>query len=298
LEGLVDTVTVLRDGRHVATRPAGELTQDEVVRLMVGRSLGTVDVTARRPAQDAQIALRVEGLGQQGVFENVAFEVREGEILGLAGLVGAGRSEIAQTLFGATPPTSGRVFVYGREIHPDGPRTMLKAGLAYLPEDRDGEGLVTRLGVGTNLTLAVAGRLARLGFLRPRREQEVAARFVADLQIKTASLRQPVASLSGGNRQKVVLGKWLARGPRIFILDEPTHGIDVGTKAQVHQLIADLARNGLAVILISSDLPEVLAISDRILVVADGRITDQMTRAEASQERIMRAASLRRGIAA
>ena len=295
LEGLVDTVTVLRDGRHVATRPASELTQDDVVRLMVGRTLARVgSEMCARPRSTGPPALRVEGLANKGVFEGVSFEVAAGEILGIAGLVGAGRSEIAQTIFGATPPTSGSVFVEGREIRPSDPRKMLAEGVAYLPEDRDGEGLVTRLAVQVNLNLAVTDRLASYGLVRTDREIATARHFVRELQIKVASLAQPVASLSGGNRQKVVIGKWLALDPKVLILDEPTHGIDVGTKAQVHQLIRELAAKGMAVVMISSDLPEVLAMSDRILVVSDGKITDVVARQEATQERIMHAASLRR----
>ena len=173
---------------------------------------------------------------------------------------------------------------------------MLAEGVAYLPEDRDGEGLVTQLAVRINLNLAVADKLASFGLIRTDRESATARSFVDSLRIKVASLAQAVASLSGGNRQKVVIGKWLALGPKVLILDEPTHGIDVGTKVQVHQLIRELAAKGIAVVMISSDLPEVLAMSDRILVVSDGRITDIVAREEATQERIMHAASLRRGV--
>ncbi len=297
LEGLVDTVTVLRDGRRVATLPASELTEDDVVRLMVGRTLAKVDFAARgRLRSTGPPALRVEGLAKKGVFEGVSFEVAAGEILGIAGLVGAGRSEIAQTIFGATPPSSGSVFVAGRQVRPSNPRRMLAKGVAYLPEDRDGEGLVTQLAVRINLNLAISDQLASFGLIRTDRENAIARRFIHDLQIKVASLAQSVASLSGGNRQKVVIGKWLALDPKVLILDEPTHGIDVGTKVQVHQVIRELAAKGVAVVMISSDLPEVLAVSDRILVVSDGRVTDVVARVEATQERIMHAASLRRAV--
>ena len=215
---------------------------------------------------------------------------------GIAGLVGAGRSEIAQTIFGATPPSSGSVFVAGRQVRPSNPRRMLAKGVAYLPEDRDGEGLVTQLAVRINLNLAISDQLASFGLIRTDRENAIARRFIHDLQIKVASLAQSVASLSGGNRQKVVIGKWLALDPKVLILDEPTHGIDVGTKVQVHQVIRELAAKGVAVVIISSDLPEVLAVSDRILVVSDGRVTDVVARVEATQERIMHAASLRRAV--
>ena len=211
----------------------------------------------------------------------------------MAGLVGAGRSEIAQTIFGVTPPTSGRVLLDGEAVRVRSPRQMLELGLAYLPEDRDGEGLIPPLSILRNLVLPMMARLARFGLVAPARERRLADQFAADLQIKAGSLEQAVATLSGGNRQKVVLGKWLATNPSVLILDEPTHGIDVGTKAQVHGIVRALADRGLAVLMISSDLPEVMRMGDRILVVADGRLTASFARGEATQEGIMAAASLR-----
>jgi rhamnose transport system ATP-binding protein len=296
LAGLVDFVTVLRDGRHVATAPAATLDRAAVVRLMVGRSLD--QLYPERPGDARRTPgaelLRVEGLGQEGVFDDISFGLSAGEIVGLAGLVGAGRSEIAQAIFGVTPPTAGRVIVDGRVVAVRDPRQMLGLGVAYLPEDRDGEGLITTLSIVKNLVLPIVDRLAWHGVLRPGREQAETRRFADRLQIKAASLEQAVSALSGGNRQKVVLGKWLAMGPRVLILDEPTHGIDVGTKAQVHQIIERLAADGIAILMISSDLPEVLRMSDRILVIADSRLTGEFGRDEATQEVVMTAATQRR----
>ena len=300
LKGLVDTVTVLRDGTHVATEPAGALDETAVVKLMVGRSLdqlypGDPEGAASdlAPLSCSTERLRVESLGLRGTFDDISFALNAGEIVAMAGLVGAGRSEIAQTIFGLTPPTAGKVFLDGKEVRIISPRQMLDLGVAYLPEDRDGEGLIPRLSILRNLVLPIMGRLARFGVVAPRRERAIAEKYAAELQIKAGSVDQAVATLSGGNRQKVVLAKWLAMNPSVLILDEPTHGIDVGTKAQVHRIARMLADQGLAVLVISSDLPEVLRMGDRVIVIADGRVTGMFSRAEASQEKIMTAASLR-----
>jgi rhamnose transport system ATP-binding protein len=290
LRELVDTVTVLRDGTHILTAPASNLSDAEIVRAMVGRTLGQASRTRFVPP-DAPIRLSVQGLSLTGTFSNVSFEVRAGEIVGIFGLVGAGRTEIAQALFGITPPEQGRLTIDGREVQPRSPRQMLAAGLAYVPEDRERQGLVSSYSVRKNLTVAVLHRLARWGVLRPAREVALALRTVAQLSIRTNGTEAPVASLSGGNRQKVVLGKWLAIGPKVLVLDEPTHGIDVGAKAQVHAIVAELAARGVAVLLISSDLPEVLAISDRILVVAGGRIVARFDHATANEVAVLAAAS-------
>ena len=295
LAGLVDTVTVLRDGHHVATLPAAGLAEAEVVRLMVGRAAGEAISHSRVVGAER---LRVEKLALAGRFDDISFTLRAGEIVGLAGLVGAGRSEIAQTIFGVTRPSAGRLFVNGRPVRIRRPRQMLSLGVAYVPEDRDQEGLITPLSITRNLVLPIQRRLARAGILRPRSERRLARSIVADLQVRAASVDQPVASLSGGNRQKVVLGKWLGTNPSVLILDEPTHGIDVGAKAQVHEIIQRLAGNGMAILMISSDLPELLRLADRILVVADGRISGEFARADVTQEAIMHAAATPRRSAA
>jgi rhamnose transport system ATP-binding protein len=294
LFGFVDRVTVLRDGRHVHTAPIDELDQPGIVRLMVGRSLENL---YRRTVDDVSLGderLRVEGLTLPGAYRDISFSVRAGEVVTLAGLVGAGRTEVAQAIFGIVPAESGRIWIDGQEIDVREPRQMLGLGVAYLPEDRDGQGLVTQFSIADNVTLPIIGRLARRGFLDFGRERALAQRLAADLQVKMSGLDQLVAALSGGNRQKVVLGKWLATEPKVLILDEPTHGIDVGTKAQVHELISDLGRQGLAILVISSDLPEVLAISSRILVISEGFLTAEFVGGTVDQEQVMLAATGRR----
>lgn len=296
IEQMSDEITVLRDGRHVATRPAATLDRAGLVQLMVGRPLETL-FARRDPPPPGEAVLKVEKLALRGTFDDVSFTVRAGEIVGMGGLVGAGRSEIAKTLFGITPPTGGRVWLNGAEVQPRSPRQMLGLGLAYLPEDRDRDGLIVAESVVHNITLPILGRLLRFGMVVDRkRERHLAAEAAATYNVKAASIEQAVASLSGGNRQKVAFAKWLATRPRALILDEPTHGIDVGSKAQVHEMIAHLADHGLAVVLISSDLPELLAMSDRILVVAEGKLVAELARAEATQEKVMMAAS-RQGVA-
>ncbi|MBV9671992.1 MAG: sugar ABC transporter ATP-binding protein, partial [Verrucomicrobia bacterium] len=290
VETIADDVTVLRDGRHVATRPAKEMNRATMVQLMVGRPIDTLFAGREKSIRQKDI-LRVEALGQAGTFVDISFSLSAGEIVGMAGLVGAGRSEIAQTLFGITPPSSGRVFLDGREVVPRSPGQMLKLGLAYLPEDRDGQGLIMPESIVKNITLPIVGRLAHLGVLNRPVERAISTDAVASYKVKATSIEQLVSSLSGGNRQKVAFAKWLATKPRALILDEPTHGIDIGSKAQVHEIIALLADQGLAVLIISSDLPEVLAVSDRILVIAEGRLVAEFSRAEANQEKVMMAAT-------
>ena len=296
LRDLVDTVTILRDGRHVATKAATSLSESEIVRLMVGRSqgelYGTVETSARtRGAPGGSERLSVKGLTLDNEFADVSFCLRAGEIVGMFGLVGAGRTEIARSLFGITPPDSGFVAIDGHEVNVCDPRQMLARGLAYLPEDREGQGLVPSMSVQKNVVVTILDKLALHGILRLRRERIFTLQTIAELGIKTEGTEAAVSSLSGGNRQKVVLGKWLATDPKILILDEPTHGIDIGSKAQVHQLVISLAARGIAILLISSDLPEILRLSDRVLVVANGRITATLDLSEMTEEKILLAAS-------
>ena len=286
---IADVVTVLRDGRHIETKPVAELPQGEIIRLMVGRSLD-----ALFPKEDAEIGdvvLKAEGLTRRGVFSNVSFELRRGEIVGLAGFVGSGRTEVARSIFGIDPLEGGELWIDGRAFRPRSPRAALGRGLAYLPEDRLHQGLVQPMSVGTNVSMAVLPELTPGGILRPRRERALARRFMEQLRIKATSPAQVVRSLSGGNQQKVVLGKWLAAEPKILLLDEPTHGVDVGTKADVHREISHLATQGLTILLISSELPEVLGMSDRILVMREGRLVAELSRAEATPERVIQAAA-------
>ena len=286
---IADTVTVLRDGHHVATRPAAELSQGEVVRMMVGRSLD--QLFPKEEAEIGDVVLRVEGLGRRGVFSDVSFELRRGEIVGLAGFVGAGRSEVARAIFGIDHPDSGEIWIEDRRLRPRSPRAALRRGLAYLPEDRLQQGLVQPMSIAINTSMAVLPEITPGGVLRPRRERALARRFMDELRIKATSPTQAVRGLSGGNQQKVVLSKWLAAEPRILILDEPTHGVDVGTKADVHRTISHLAAQGMTILLISSELPEILGMSDRVLVMREGRLVAELPRAEATQERVIEAAA-------
>jgi rhamnose transport system ATP-binding protein len=289
IDALADVVTVLRDGRHIETRPARELSQGEIIRLMVGRSLDAL--FPKEEAEIGDVVFKANGLTRRGVFADISFELRRGEIVGLAGFVGAGRTEVARSIFGVDPLDGGRLEIEGRPFRPRSPRAALRRGLAYLPEDRLHEGLVQPMSVSDNVSMAVLPELTTAGFLRPRLERALAQRFMEQLSIKATSPAQVVRSLSGGNQQKVVLGKWLAAEPRILILDEPTHGVDVGTKADVHRTISHLAAQGMTILLISSELPEILGMSDRVLVMREGRLVAELSRADATQERIVQAAA-------
>jgi rhamnose transport system ATP-binding protein len=290
VEAIADDITVLRDSRHVATRPAKEVDRAALVQMMVGRPIETLFARRQCIGLGEEI-LRVERLNLAGKFADVSFSLRAGEIVGMAGLVGAGRSEIAQSLFGIRPPSAGRIYLNGRQVVPRDPNQMLRLGLAYLPEDRDGQGLILPESIVNNVTLPIVGRLARMGVLNRVVERQIATQAAATYDVKATSVEQVVSSLSGGNRQKVAFSKWLATKPAALILDEPTHGIDIGSKAQVHRIITQLADSGLAVLLISSDLPELLAVSDRILVIAEGRLVSEISGAEATQESVMTAAT-------
>jgi rhamnose transport system ATP-binding protein len=286
---LADWVTVLRDGCVTTTRPIGQLSQAQMIQQMVGRPLEVLFPKTRSAIGDP--ILKVEGLERRGVFSGISFHVRRGEILGLAGFVGAGRTEVARTIFGIDHLDSGQLWVGGKPFHPRSPRSALSRGIAYLPEDRLHQGLIQTMSVTTNVSLAVLPSLTPGGVLRPQREEKLAARFINQLRIKTPSRSTIVKSLSGGNQQKVVLSKWLAAQPQVLILDEPTHGVDVATKAEVHRIISTLAGHGLAVVLISSELIEILNMSDRILVMREGRLVAEISRAEATEERIIEAAA-------
>jgi rhamnose transport system ATP-binding protein len=289
VSAIADVVTVLRDGRHIATRPAAQLSHGEMVQLMVGRPLEQLFPKAQ--TQVREMALEVRGFTRLGVFSNVEFEVRRGEIVGLAGFVGAGRSEVARSLFGIDPVDRGTVMINARPFRPASPRSALARGLAYLPEDRLGQGLVQIMPVAANISMAILPRLTPGGLLRPRAETNLAQRFMERLRIKAPSPATKVQTLSGGTQQKVVLAKWLATEPRVLILDEPTRGVDVGTKADVHKLVSQLAADGLGILLISSDLAEVLAMSDRIVVMREGRTVAEFSRAEATQQGVIAAAA-------
>jgi rhamnose transport system ATP-binding protein len=286
---LADRITIFRDGAHVITAPAQELTIDTTIQHMVGRQLQTL--FPKEPAPIGEVVLRVEGLTRAGVFHDVSFELRRGEILGLFGLVGAGRTEVVRVLFGVDQADQGQIYLDGRPISPSSPADALRLGIGYVPEDRHRQGLLLPFAIASNITLPILARLSQLGLVNRRQERDLAGQFSSRLQVKAAGLEQTVAALSGGNQQKVVLAKWLATNPRVLILDEPTRGIDIGTKAEVHRLISHLAGEGLAILLISSELPEILGMADRVLVMHEGRITGSFDRSEADQERIMYAAT-------
>jgi rhamnose transport system ATP-binding protein len=270
---LCDRITVMRDGRYIATHVTAETTVDAIVRQMVGRDIATLF-----PKQEAEIGdavLAVEHLSRAGVFSDISFTVRSGEIVALAGLVGAGRTEVARAVFGIDPYDSGRVTLGGAPVKAGDPQAAITAGMGFVPEDRRKQGLVMDLSVARNATLT----------------RQAAEEWSTRLQVKTGSQEYAVSTLSGGNQQKVVLAKWLATEPSFLIVDEPTRGIDVGTKSEVHRLISELAGRGIAILMISSELPEVLGMADRVLVMHEGRITAELTREEATPETVMHAAT-------
>ncbi|MEV7872349.1 sugar ABC transporter ATP-binding protein [Streptomyces sp. NPDC088124] len=293
---LCQRVTVLRDGRWISSRPLAGLTEDDLVRSMVGRELG--ELYPKQRAAVGGTALSVRRLTREGVFRDISFEVRRGEIVALAGLVGAGRSEVAQAVFGVDRADAGEVEVAGRTLPAGSPTAAMAAGLALVPEDRRLNGLVMDLSIERNIGLTGLDRLGRGGLVRRVLERGRAADWAVRLQLKYNRLADPVGVLSGGNQQKVVLAKWLATEPAVLIVDEPTRGIDVGTKAEVHRLLSALAADGLAVLMISSDLPEVLGMADRVLVMHEGRLTAEIPRAEANEETVMAAATGLNGKAA
>jgi rhamnose transport system ATP-binding protein len=286
---LCQTITVMRDGRHVLTRPTSEMTPQSVIRSMVGR-----DMDSLFPKVDAElgtVVLKVERLTREGVFTDVSFEVRSGEIVAFAGLVGAGRSEVARAIFGIDKWDAGRVLVNGRKLRRGSPAGAMAAGVALVPEDRRLQGLVMDLAIDRNVALASLHRIRRFGVIPRGGERRFASDWVTRLQLKYGRLWNPVSTLSGGNQQKVVLAKWLARQPAVLIVDEPTRGIDVGTKAEVHRLLSTLAAEGVAVLMISSELPEVLGMADRTIVLFEGRVAGRFDRADADEHVIMRAAT-------
>ena len=286
---ICDTVTVMRDGAVVHEASTAEIDADELVRRMVGRDLG-----ALFPKEAAEIGapvLKVHRLTREGVFFDVSFEVKAGEIVALAGLVGAGRSEVARAVFGIDKPDAGHVEIDGNRLAPGRPLAAMRAGIGFVPEDRRQQGLVMDLSIARNATMTRTGALARGGLIRGASEDSLAREWAARLQLKFHRLQDPVGFLSGGNQQKVVLAKWLATEPKLLILDEPTRGIDVGTKSEVHRLMSELAGQGLAVLMISSELPEVLGMADRVLVMHEGRLAAEIGRDEANEENVIRAAT-------
>jgi ribose transport system ATP-binding protein len=290
---LCSRITVLRDGQYIGTRSTSETTIHEIVSMMVGRSLDLYQIKTKSEAkEEAKIMLEVKDLAVKGLVRGVSFRVRRGEILGFAGLIGAGRSEVAKTIFGYYRRWTGSILV---DENPADIRTCkdaMRLGIAYLPEDRRSQGVIATTGVRENMSLASIKGIARLGFPNRRKESEMVKHYIRLLNIKMSNINAPILSLSGGNQQKVLFAKWLATEARILIVDEPTRGIDVGAKAEIHAILRDLARQGIAIILISSELPELLSLSDRVIVMRQGRIVGELDITEANQERIMHLAAV------
>lgn len=286
---IADRVTVLRDGRLVGTKAVSDTDRDEIIRMMVGRELK--EKIPKQPAQIGPPALTVKNLTRKGVIEDINFTVHRGEILGIAGLVGAGRTELARAIFGADPIDSGELWLDGTRVEIRSPKDAIRKGIGLVTEDRKALGLILGMVVRENISMANLDALTRFGFVNRREEKRVALKYIEDLMIKTPSCEQQVQNLSGGNQQKVVLAKWLFTESKVLIFDEPTRGIDVGSKVEIYQLMNRLAANGVAIIMISSELPEVLGMSDRILVMHEGRIAGELSREEATQEQIMHLAT-------
>jgi rhamnose transport system ATP-binding protein len=286
---LCDTITVMRDGSYISTEAIADTSVAAVVRQMVGRDVKELFPKVTVPI--GETVLEVKGLSMTGQFSDISFDVRAGEIVALAGLVGAGRSEVARAVFGVDPYERGSVAVNGKRLAKHNPVASMRAGLALVPEDRRQQGLVIDAAIGTNITDAVRKRLTKGSLITRERENEFARKWADTLEVKCSSLDAPANTLSGGNQQKVVLAKWLSVGPTVLIIDEPTRGIDVGTKSEVHRRMSELAGDGLAILMISSELPEVLGMADRVLVMHEGRITSELSRAEATPESVMFAAT-------
>lgn len=289
---LCDRVTIFRDGRKVATDRTGALSDTDIIRLMIGRPIK--EYAGSGAATPGAPALQVTGLTRPGLFHDISFTLHKGEILGLGGLVGAGRTDVARALFGIAPAKSGSIAVNGRPVGIREPGDAIAAGLAFVPEDRAQAGIFRSLAAETNITAAIPGRIAPQGVIRRGVERRLAAAFVSRLRIRLASMRQPIGELSGGNQQKSILARWLLTDPQVLILDEPTRGIDLGVKAEFYEMIGQLAADGRAILLISSEMTELLALCDRVLVMSEGHLTADLPRAEASEESIMTAAVPRR----
>ncbi|WP_017728870.1 sugar ABC transporter ATP-binding protein [Halalkalibacterium ligniniphilum] len=284
-----DRITVLRDGSSVGTKSIKDTNFDEIVKMMVGRELG--ERFPERTVRPEGERVRVEGLTSDGYFQDVSFSVGKGEIFGVAGLMGAGRTEIMEAIFGSLPTHSGRIYLDNKQVSIKNPYDAIKEGIGFITEDRKSEGLVLGLTVRENLTLTNLNSLSSYGVMRSKKENAFAEEMIRKLRVKTSGSEQIVKSLSGGNQQKVVIGKWLGINPRVLILDEPTRGVDVGAKKEIYNIMNELAEKGVSIIMVSSELPEILGMSDRIMVVHEGRVTAIINREDADQEGIMQAAT-------
>jgi ribose transport system ATP-binding protein len=288
LRAIGDRVTVLRDGETVHTGPLAELSTDQIIRHMVGREVTAI--YARAPVPTGDELLKVDHLSREPVLKDISFSLRAGEIVGMAGLIGAGRTELCRALFGLDPIQEGEVRISGQVVHVSSPRDAVKAGLALIPEDRQHAGLATALPISYNFTMASLDRVSRLGFLNHGAENKIAADYTGRLRIRAESGRQLAGRLSGGNQQKVAIAKWLVCGARVFLFDEPTRGIDVGAKVEVFQMMDELARGGAAILMVSSEMAELLQVADRILVMRQGRISGELP-GRTTPDQIMRYAA-------
>jgi ABC-type sugar transport system ATPase subunit len=286
---IADEVTVLRDGRHISTRPIGEHTHDSLIQDMIGRRIENLFPRSWGHAK-GKVALSVQNLSTDAKLQDISFEARAGEVLGFFGLMGAGRTELAKAIVGFDPIRAGTVEIGGRPLKPHNTRTGVSLGIGLLTEDRKGEGLMLELPVRQNMSLAALEKFSRSGFVDEVREKAAVQDFVDRFRVRTPSLSQLIKNLSGGNQQKVLLARWLMRGLKVLVVDEPTRGIDVGAKSEIFALLDRLAGEGLAIVMMTSEMPELLGLSDRIVVMAEGRITATFDRAEATQEKILNAA--------
>jgi inositol transport system ATP-binding protein len=287
---IADEFSVFRDGKYVATCNSSEVTREDIIRMMVGREI--TQMFPKEPAQIGDVVLSVKGLTLNGVFRDVSFDLRAGEILGFAGLVGSGRSNVAETIFGVTPASSGTIELFGKHLNVSSPSVAMAHGMAFLTEDRKETGCFLLLDIQENAQMAVLQqRYVQLGFVQQEKLRKADTDMANRLRVRTPDMREPIINLSGGNQQKVLICRWLMTNPKILILDEPTRGIDVGAKAEIHRLVSQLAGQGVAIIMISSEMPEVLGMSDRIVVLHEGRVTGILDRAEADQVKIMELAS-------
>ncbi len=287
---IADRVTVMRDGQHIATRDIREVDEPAIVAMMVGRELTTL--FPKVEAHLGDVVLEVRNLTKAGLLSDINLHVRSGEIVGLAGLVGAGRTDLAKAIFGIAPADSGEILVGGVPRTIGSPQDAIQLGLGFVPEDRKEEALVLPRPVRDNITLTIIDKLSWLGFsVRARQEQQLVSSYIENLGIKTPGSMQLVRNLSGGNQQKVIIARWLAAQPKVLIMDEPTRGIDVGAKAEIHALMGKLAQQGVGILMISSELPEILGVSDRVVVMHQGRITGEFLRSQVTQEAIMKAAT-------
>jgi ABC-type sugar transport system, ATPase component len=282
---LASSVTVFRDSRYIDTYEVDRITNADLIKAMVGREIK--DLFPKPEVKIGPEVLRVEKLARTGYFKEISFAVHQGEILGLTGLVGAGRTEVAESICGITRPDSGRVYLEGRQIRIRHPSDAMKEGIVLLPEDRQREGLIMNWSLGRNVTLPTVGKYAKHGFTDERMEREVSKQLLEEVDTKAVSIYDPGSSLSGGNQQKVVVAKALGQDMKVVIMDEPTKGVDVGAKAEIYEIMGELAKKGYAIILISSEMPEILGMCDRILVMCNGRISGELTRGEATQEGIL-----------